>query len=194
MPPSDLVQHPYCYKGTNVFRNKEGLRDQAALDRFERTASGLRILTITAKPMTSAGFRAIHRHLLRDVYEWAGRYRYIDTGRGPAPFCLAEHIPANMERRFAKLTSRNFLKGTTVETFAVAAAEDVNELNAIHPFLDGNGRTTRCFLRMLAEQAGHRVDIGRIAAAAWNEASRIGFYRGDHGPMADIISAAMVPL
>ena len=64
-------------------------------------------------------------------------------------------------------------------------------LNAIHPFLDGNGRTLRAFLEALAEQAGHRIDLARIDPDAWKEASKVGYYTQDFHPMRDIIAGAL---
>ena len=104
-------QHPYCYDGTDVLKNKEVLRDPLALERLERTFSALRALTLKPQPVSVNGYKAIHRHLLQDVYNWAGLYRTMDTGRGPAPFCLARFIERNMQDRFAAILGQKKLKG-----------------------------------------------------------------------------------
>jgi cell filamentation protein len=83
--------HPYCYPGTDVLRNKEDIRDKAELEQFERTASADRLLTLPESlPITVEGYRKIHRYMLQDVYDWAGEYRFVDTGR-TGPFCRAVH-------------------------------------------------------------------------------------------------------
>jgi cell filamentation protein len=143
-------------------------------------------------PVTVAGYREIHRYMLQDVYDWAGEYRTVNTGR-TAPFCKTEYITAEMDKRFAAIDAENNLRGLPAEQFATRAAEHINELNAIHPFLDGNGRTQRAFLEILAEQAGHLIDLARIDPQTWNSASVKGFYQQDHSAMRALIADAMTP-
>jgi cell filamentation protein len=186
------MDHPYCYPGTDVYRNKENIRDQDELEGLERLATARRLETLPHNlPITVDGFREIHRYMLQDVYDWAGEYRTVTTGRG-APFCKAEFIAAEMAKRFASINAENNLRGLAPAQFAARAAEHSCELNAIHPFLDGNGRAQRAFLEILAEQAGHRIDLARIDPEAWNEAAKVSYWTQDYGPMGEIIAAALV--
>ena len=166
------MQHPYCYPGTDVLRNKEDIRDQAELEAFERQHSADRLLTLSySLPITVAGFREIHRYMLQDVYDWAGEYRTVNTGR-TGPFCRADYIGLQMDKRFAALHAEDNLRGLPPERFAACAPEHICELNAIHPFLDGNGRALRAFLEVFARQAGHPIDLARIDPNAWNEVAK----------------------
>ena len=186
------MDHPNCYPGTNVYRNKEDIRDQDELEAFERQHSADRLLTLAHDlPITVDGYREIHRYMLQDVYDWAGEYRRVTTGRG-GPFCKAEFIEVEMNKRFAAIEAENNLRGLSPEQFAARAAEHSCELNAIHPFLDGNGRVLRAFLEVLAEEAGHRIDLARIDPEAWNEASRVSYWTQDYGLMRDIIAGSLV--
>jgi cell filamentation protein len=152
------MQHPYCYPGTDVLRNKENIRDNVELEAFERTHSADRLETLPRNlPISVAGYREIHRYMLQDVYDWAGEYRTVDTGR-TAPFCKAEFIGRHMDARFAAINAEDNLRGLAPERFAARAAEHICELNAIHCFLDGNGRTQRAFLDALAAEADHKID------------------------------------
>src|SRR5882724_579085 len=82
-----LMDHPYCYPGTDVLRNKEDIRDADELEQFERGHSARRLESLPSNiPITVAGYRRIHRYMLQDVYDWAGEYRWVDTGR-TGPFC-----------------------------------------------------------------------------------------------------------
>lgn len=76
--------------------------------------------------------------------------------------------------------------------FAERAAHYVNEINAAHPFIEGNGRTQRVWLRNLAEQAGHHVRLRSEDRERWNEASRIGFEKAGSEPMASLIRDSLV--
>ncbi len=186
------MDHPYCYPGTDVYRNKENLQNKDELDDFERQHSADRLLTLSHDlPITVDGFREIHRYILQDVYDWAGEYRTVTTGRG-APFCRAEFIAGEMDKRFAIIKAENNLRGLTPAAFAARAAEHSCELNAIHPFLDGNGRTQRAFLEVLAKQAGHRIDLARIDPDAWNEAAKMSYYTQEYRLMHAIVAGALV--
>jgi cell filamentation protein len=185
------MDHPYCYPGTDVYRNKEDIRNASELEAFERAHSADRLLTLPHDlPITPAGYREIHRYMLQDVYDWAGEYRTVNTGR-TGPFCKTEYIAPELYKRFAAINAENDLRGLTPEQFALRAAEHMCELNAIHPFLDGNGRTQRAFLEILAEQAGHAIDLARIDPKAWNAAAIRGYHAQDYGPMRAVIAGAL---
>ena len=187
-----MKPHPYCYPGTNVYRNKFDIRDAKELEDLERDLSAYRLLTLPhVAAITPAGYRAIHRYLFQDVYDWAGQYRRVTTGRGAAAFCRAEFIEAEMSKRFAAIDAEHDLRGLAADRFAARAAEHFNELNAIHPFLDGNGRTQRAFLEILAERAGHEIDLARVDPTAWNRASIEGFYKLNHEPLREVIAGAL---
>ena len=187
-----MKPHPYCYPGTNVYRNTFDIRDAKELEDLERDLSAYRLLTLPHDaPITPAGYRAIHRYLFQDLYDWAGQYRRVTTGRGAAAFCRAEFIEAEMSKRFAAIDAEHDLRGLAADRFAARAAEHLNELNAIHPFLDGNGRTQRAFLEILAERAGHAIDLARVDPTAWNRASIEGFYKLNHEPLREVIAGAL---
>ena len=96
-----------------------------------------------------------------------------------------------MKKRFAAINAENNLCGLDANGFAARAAEHISELNAIHPFLDGNGRALRAFLEILAERAGHAIDLARIDPQAWNAASIAGFHKQDYRPMRAVIAGAL---
>jgi cell filamentation protein len=190
------VDHPYCYPGTDVLRNLEDIRDNDELERFERLVSGRRLerlpynLPVTGLPIAVAGYRKIHRYLFQDIYDWAGEYRTVDTGR-TGPFCKAKYIARYMDSRFAAINGENNLRGLSAHQFSARTAEHISELNAIHCFLEGNGRTQRAFLDILAGQAGHAIDLARIDPQAWNAASVKSYHTQDYRPMQRVITGAI---
>jgi cell filamentation protein len=107
-------------------------------------------------------------------------------------FCLVPHIARQMELRFAAIRQENGLKGLKREDFAARTAEHICEINAIHPFRDGNGRTLRAYLERLGERAGHRSALESIDPHAWNDASIGSFRQGDYDAMRQIILGALV--
>lgn len=182
------------YPGTGVLRNRLGLRDREQLDFAERYFSGKRArqeFPSSALSFDIEGIRAIHRHLFQDIYDWAGEFRTYTTGRGPAPFATPENIRGWLERQFQALRVESLLIGMTADEFAVRAAHYVIETNAAHPFIEGNGRIQRVWLRLLASHSGYRVRLRSEHRDRWYEASRLGFERADPKPMAELIRECM---
>jgi cell filamentation protein len=157
------VPDPYCYPNTTVLKNLRNLRSQKALDRFETVMTMWRGTQPTPKGRLSVRhYQALHQHLFQDVYAWAGKFRTVRISKGGSTFCYPEHIPGEMRRLFGALRDDRHLKGMEGAEFGRKAAHFLAELNAIHPFREGNGRTQLAFLAMLAENAGHPIDLDRM--------------------------------
>jgi cell filamentation protein len=178
------------YPGTSVYVNKLDIRDHASLEKVERYLAATRAkqgFPTRATCRTYIGFKAIHRHLFQDIYGWAGQERRYTTGRGAAPFAVPEYIETWMTQQFTTLRAEKYLAGRSIDEFALAAAKYVNEINAAHPFVDGNGRTQRSWLRMLADNAGFELRLTDRDIKRWNDASARGFAASDHAPMAALL-------
>ncbi len=156
---------PYCYPCSTVLKNRADLRDEGALDEFEGAMTFARASEpLPAGRFSVSHYRAVHRHLFQDVYSWAGRFRTVRLTKGTSTFCYPEHIAREMQRLFSWLKKEHLLHDRTAATFAAGAAHFLAELNAIHPFREGNGRTQFTFLALLAEHAGHPLDLDRLNA------------------------------
>jgi len=154
---------PYCYPGTGVLKNLLDLRDQSELEAFEAEITAQRAAEpLPAGRLSYVHYRAIHRHLFQDVYSWAGKLRTVRIAKGGNAFCYPEHIDREMRRLFADLAERKYFRGLDASAFAIEAAHFLAELNAVHPFREGNGRTQLSFLTLLAEQAGHPLRLERL--------------------------------
>lgn len=154
---------PYCYPGTTVLKNLADIRDQATLEAFEDDMASQRAEEPSpAGRLSVSHYKALHHHLFQDVYPWAGRFRTVRTSKGGSMFCYPENIPGEMRRLFAELQRDGFLQGLTADAFAQRTAHFLAELNAIHPFREGNGRTQLAYLTLLAEKAGHPIDLDRM--------------------------------
>jgi cell filamentation protein, protein adenylyltransferase len=178
---------PYCYPNSSVLKNKAGLTTQDTLEQFETAMTFAR----SEEPLPSGRlspthYRAIHYHLFQDVYAWAGKDRTVRLSKGKSAFCYPEHIAAEMKRVFASLKEQSFLRDQSLENFAKNAAHFLAELNAIHPFREGNGRTQLTFLALLADQAGHPLDLEKLEPDATLNAM-IKSFNGNEKPLAAVI-------
>ena len=185
------------YPGTEVFRNKLDIRDAKALAQTEGQFTFARARSRPSfQKFDLPELQKIHQHLLGDLYEWAGKIRTYTTGRNAASFARPEHLESYFENTVrAPLERESFLRETNVDEFAKRSAHYVNELNAVHPFIEGNGRITRLYLQDLGKQAGHEVSISRIGATkgAWYAAMAHGFNSGDTSLIEKEIRAATMP-
>jgi cell filamentation protein len=161
------AEDPYCYPGTSVLKNRLDLRSQAELDAFEAFITAQRAdEPLPAGRLSYAHYRAIHRHLFQDVYAWAGRIRSVRIAKKASMFAYPEHIDREMQRLFQSLADERYFRNLDAATFAAKSVHFLAELNAIHPFREGNGRTQLTFLTLLAERAGHPLEIDRLRPAA----------------------------
>ncbi|MCB1098181.1 MAG: Fic family protein [Verrucomicrobiae bacterium] len=185
-------EDPYAYPGTDVLKNNFGLRDAQQLDRIEQAITRLRIREsiFPPPPLTPDGYAQIHRHIFQDVYPWAGQYRTCEL-RKDLWFEQSHKIEPRMNEQFATLKEENFFQGLSRDEFTKKAAVHACELNDIHPFREGNGRTNRLFLEHLAEQAGHELRCDLIEPKSWIEASKRGFHRNDYSLMAEVLEDAL---
>jgi cell filamentation protein len=177
---------PYCYPGTTVLINRLGTTDQSILNAFEAEMTSQR----AAEPLpigrlSYTHYRAIHRHFFQDVYAGAGRIRTVRMSKGSSEFCYPENIDREMRRLFDG-TAQKHLRGLDARKFAEKAAHLLAELNAIHPFREGNGRMQLAFLTVLAERAAHPLKLQHLDPTAML-AAMIASFRGDQAPLAGII-------
>jgi cell filamentation protein len=151
---------PYLELSSGVLRNLLGITDSTELADAEADFTTLRIAQLHRMPLAGsydlAHLRAFHRHIFGDLYDWAGELRTVPLGRRVL-FCRPEHLAGDGEELFAWLARTGFLRGLERGAFVDGLTELLSDLNALHPFRDGNGRTQRAFVGQLARDAGYPV-------------------------------------
>jgi len=188
-----VTDKTYCYPPDYaVLKNKANIRDGSELANFENFHVRSRSLSLPSDTQISySGYKAIHQHIFQDVYHWAGKPRSVNISKGGDLFASWRFIDNQMEKRFGSIKKENNLKNLDPLNFAEKAAEHINEINAIHPFREGNGRVQRLFLKNLAYQAGHKIDLSLINKSEWIRASIEGFRELNHKAMAKCITSAL---
>jgi cell filamentation protein len=184
----DAVEDPYTYKGSTVLKNLLDLREAEELAAFEAEITAQR----AAEPLPAGSFDfahycAVHRHLFQDVYEWAGKPRTVRISKSGNPFCFPEHIEGQTHKLFGELKAANFFRDLPPEDFAERAAHFLAELNAIHAFREGNGRSQLTFFDMLATHAGHPLDLDNLDSEKMLKAM-IASFDGDETQLRDVIA------
>lgn len=126
------------------------------------------------------------------MYDWAGKLRTVEISKGDQQFQFRKYILTGMADVHGRLVSSRFLKGLSSAQFAEQAAVIVGDINDIHPFREGNGRTQLQYRKQLAQGAGRGLDLAQIPAACWIQAS-ISSHSAGYGPMAAAIATALEP-
>lgn len=155
----------YCYPGTNVLINKLDIHDADILHDAERDATAIRILQLYKHPIQGrfgyAYLKRIHRYIFQDIYEWAGKERTVDIAKSNM-FCNVRFLSEQADEIFGKIQKENFLRGLDRKEFIDRTAFFFGEINALHPFREGNGRTQREYFRELALCSGYRIDFSKV--------------------------------
>jgi cell filamentation protein len=156
----------YCYPGTDVLKNKLGIKDGNALTIAEREITSLKILKLyNAQIFGEFNFVTlckIHKIIFEDIYEWAGQTRRGDfLSKGNAIFCRGPYVVKNAKIIFGNILKENNLAGMGKSKFVERTAYYMGEINALHPFREGNGRTSREFFRQLSLNANYTLDFSK---------------------------------
>ncbi len=183
--------------GTFCPLNRFGLTDYSALQRIEASLVHRRQAQIEEEGLLGrfdpGHLRKIHWFLFRDLFPWAGELRVVGLAKvGSAPFAAPAHIAGSLSTVLAGLATEQLLRGCSAAIFAERAAFYLGEINAIHPFREGNGRAQREFVRQLAARAGHTISWAGFTQEQMVAASILSHTRGDHSELASIIRAAIV--
>lgn len=157
----------YCYPGSKVLMNKLDIRDNEELHKVERDISYSRIIYLGENPLKGVldlkYLQKIHKYTFGDIYGWAGHIRGGKFfSKGNTVFCVAEQIPSYSDSIFGKLRAEKWLRGFSRNDFIQRLAYYMGEINALHPFREGNGRTQRVFFAELARRAKYELDFSQI--------------------------------
>lgn len=154
-----------CYPDTTVLINKLDIRDQAELDAVEKQVTLLRgTLAEQETKFKNADFefyKSLHKKLFSDLYDWAGKLRTINISKKGTVFCSYNELENIGRLKFERLRKQDYLCGMAEDEFLSELTELYHELNMLHPFREGNGRTLRLFITLLIRNAGHDIDFSK---------------------------------
>lgn len=156
----------YCYENSNILKNYFDIKDNNLLGKAERKITLAKLYELRQNNKIGKfdikHFVSIHKFLFEDIYPFAGLFRTENIAKGS--FCFAEwiYIEGELNRILNELKQEKYLKDLNKEEFAKRLAYYMSELNVLHPFREGNGRTIREFIRQLAYINGYILDLSNI--------------------------------
>jgi len=181
----------------DLLQNKLGISDIKDLKEAEQQiVSEKTILVLNEKRPKKFNFDYllhIHKLLFEDIYDFAGKIRTVNIVKpdSSAPFAYAKFIDAEAKRIFNVINNKNYLINLSKSEFVREIAELSAELNALHPFRDGNGRAIRLFLIMLADNSGYLLDYSQVSSKEIIDADKLAF-DGDMKLLFDIYKKIVI--
>ncbi len=166
------MNDPYVYKGTSVLINKLNIKDEKALDQAETAYAIFAIDELKKSDFTFNSIfdgLKIHKAIFSDIYEWAGQPRTIDIFKGEQllggksiDYVFASYINqalTDLQKEFETVDWKNMAAEEKIEKVCYF----VSEFWHIHPFREGNTRTSAMMLYFLIKKAGLHVNIGFLS-------------------------------
>ena len=187
----------YCYPDSNVLKNKLNIKDRQLFIKAERGITSLRTTQALIQPVPGnfdiSHLKAIHRFLFGDIYSWAGEIRTVNISKGNL-FCQTMFIEQELSRVFNELKAEKFLDDVSQKSvLACRLSYYMSEINAVHPFREGNGRTQRLFITYLARRQGWDLQFANVQPQDMIDASYNSFL-GDYDLMDNLIDSCLIPL
>ena len=186
----------YCYPNSNVLINKKNIMDTKMLYEAEIKYTGIRLMELQEAPINGnfdlKHLCKIHKYIFQDLYSWAGKIRTIDIGKGNM-FCYVQNINSYAESIFEKYFSGCYSAKENHAYFVETLADNYADLNALHPFREGNGRSQREFARELCLACGYIFDLSGTTHKEMLEASITAFNKADNTKLIEIFNKAVIP-
>ena len=155
-----------CYEGTSCLINKLNIRDEEKLNFVESQITIHKTAELAnAQDFGSFDFshyKAIHKYLFNELYEWAGEIRTVNMSKKGTSFVDVSEIESVASACFKRLQDKNYFKNQDFDDFIEDIVDFYCTTNMLHPFREGNGRTQRIFISQLIQFNGFSIDFDKI--------------------------------
>lgn len=175
------VDNPYRDPQTGTFKNKLGISDAGKLLETEYRVSAERIAELEASPIKGDfgldHMKKVHGHIFGDLYGWAGKARTVNISKTEpgqpwkSRFADVDRLEDAGRIIAGDVKAMNGLKGLDKQEVVKGLTTVFTKMNYMHPFPEGNGRTTQTMMKMLARDAGYNLDFSKVSRHEWNNAA-----------------------
>ena len=166
-----MIKDPYTIDEEGTLRNKLGITDYAVLKAAERDITASKFLNIDktfGNSFDSEYFKAIHKHIFEDVFDWAGEFRTVPVIKQEIvipglslQYAAPKDIPKKLEKCLKSFNDVDW-ESLPLDKKVPLFTSKLVELWSIHPFRDGNTRTTITFARQFSKEHGFPMDLGYL--------------------------------
>ncbi len=176
-------QDPYMDQQTHTLKNIPNLQSPEKLEAFEEVIFQASFTEASdfisaQKTIDLSNWKAVHKICFSDVYSWAGKIRTIRIAKGKTVFSYPENIDQEADRYFTGINK--LLRANSLTTDQ--AAKYFAEINVLHPFRDGNGRTQRILFTEIYKRMGYFIDYNLTNQDEMITVMIAG-YNGDYDPI-----------
>jgi cell filamentation protein len=154
--------YTYTDPKTGLLRNLLDISDSDVLLFAESGAVTKRLQELSENPIKIKEIESlflIHKHLFQDIYSWAGNKRKVEISKDGKPFFPTTHFDNALRYINTLIVEFKEIPNSNKELLAEKLAEILDNVNYLHPFREGNGRTQREFLRLLAIEKGLNLNL-----------------------------------
>ena len=180
----------YCYENSDVLINKFGIKDESTFRKTERFYAGIRQYELKRSPLNGKfdfdHLKAIHHYLFQDLFYWAGKTRTVAIAKGNL-FCLPQYIDSFAKDLFSNLKNSKYFLNQNKEQLIISITNLLGDLNALHPFREGNGRTQREFVRYIAGINGYGLNWA-VVTSEENITASYESVNGNNGKLQSLIT------
>jgi cell filamentation protein len=153
----------FRYTNSNgVLHNLANITEERILLVYESFKVSRRVEELLENPFKikdSNTLLEIHHYLFQDVYVWAGKVRTVNISKDGKPFFNGERFAIAFQYIDNLLLEYKRIRKTNRNQIAEKLAEILDNVNYLHPFREGNGRTQREFIRLLALEKGYQLNL-----------------------------------
>ena len=186
----------YTYSN-GVLKNLANIQEEQALLLYESLKVSKRIeelFVIPIKITNSESLLEIHQCLFQDVYEWAGKIRTVNISKDGKPFFEGERFQTGFQYINSLILEFSKIPNNERSNIAEKLAEILDNINFLHPFREGNGRTQREFIRTLALQKGFSLNLNPPNNKNIYDRYMRGTIESDLKLLADLIQELLIDL
>lgn len=157
--------------------NLLGAQSIDELERLERVAFYLSSSKVEHEgfeflfPLSPSSLEELHRKLFQNIYDFAGEIRDVSLMKAETRFCEPQFIREQLKIVIGELNREEHWGSS--KRAAKRLAYYKTELNMVHPFREGNGRTLRVMVREIAKYMGFTWDFEVLNKVEYLEAMKL---------------------
>lgn len=163
-----MIRDPYVQEN-GTLKNKLGITDYDKLNLAERDITFSKFLNVKKTFHTKfdvSYIKSIHSHIFEDIFDWAGEFREVPVYKQEVVIpglSLNYTDPKNIEKELSdcleKINDTNWSE-LTLEQKSATFTKYLTQFWLIHPFRDGNTRTTLTFATQFSKEHDFPLDLG----------------------------------
>ena len=163
----DKEWEEYFIPGTDVLINNLNIINYDELEEAEKKIVKEKLVYLYLKPLKgkfdTQHLLNIHKFIFEDIYPFAGKIRKCSLQKDFHIFCYPEDIETQLKNILEEMN--NYFDNNdiySIDIFAYKLAEFYYELQYIHPFREGNGRSIRVFIRDFIVEKSKNKSCGSL--------------------------------